>query len=271
MTAFQYDDYKEFIRSWIQAKPSKGRGEVAKLAGHLNISPSLVSAILTGDRQFSMEHAVDLAEYLNLTTLETEYFLSLVSLEKSGSEKLKKYWRQQKKEILKRSEQIKSRLIFQKSLSEENKNQYYSHVIYSYIRVLGTLKNGVSRIDLARKTKFDERSIGEAVEFLIDCGLINESQGFIKSTDQTVHINKETIHYLRHHLNWRIQQLNQISSSTNQNVTYTFPCTLNESDFDQIKQILLTAIARSHEIVKASPAQEMACLTIDWIKYSFQK
>lgn len=262
---FRYEDYKFFLKSWIDQQESKGRGQVAKLAEYLDISPSLVSTILNTDRHFSVEQACEISEYLKLSLPESDYLVALISYEKAGSEKLKKYWRAQKKKILKESEQIKSRIKYEKTLSPEQQNQYYSQSIYSQIRVLTTLEGGVTFAQIKSLIKVDDYQIHSVIQFLLDADLVVLKNENYHSTNQVVHINKESSNYLRHHMNWRLLQIQNVNLTENEDVTYTFPCTLNKSDFTKIKKMLLDVISKSHQVVRESPAEEMACLTIDWV------
>lgn len=264
---FQFDNYKDFLREWIEKQPSKGRGEIAKLGQFLNISPSLVSTILNSDRHFSVEQACELCEYFKLDRLECDYFIALVSFEKAGSEKLKKFWTHQKREILKRSKQVEARIKFEKNLTPEQQTQYYSHAVFSQIRVLSTLEVGISKAELESFIKLPSARLNDALDFLLEAQLISEKAGRYTATDKIVHVNKESPHFLRHHMNWRLLQLQQVSSTSDEDVTYTFPCTLNKEDFKKIKTLLVEAITKSHQIVRASPAESFACLTIDFISY----
>lgn len=262
-----YDNYKRYLRDWMDKQTHGGRGEVARLAEFLNVSPSLISTILNSDRHFSVEQACELTEHLSIAGIEADYFVALVSFEKAGSEKLRKYWSQQKRKILTESEQLKQRIKHEKRLTHEEQNLYYSQSLYSQIRVLSTLDHGVSLGDLHHAIKLPPAKIQEAVTFLLQTGLIEEKNQRYFATNQMIHINKESTNYLRNHMNWRLQQLQQVVSVDNTDLTYTFACTLNRTDFERIKKMLTDAITESHKIVRESPAEEMACLTIDFISH----
>lgn len=268
---FQFENYKEYLKVWIETQPNRGRGLIAEFGKFLNISPSLVSAILNSDRHFSVEQACELCEYLKLDKIESEYFIALVSYDKSGSEKLRKFWSEQKKQILKKTNQVKSRIKFDKILSEEQIVQYYSHAFYSQIRVLGTLEGGISLEQIAALVPLPKYRFNEVIDFLLETELIQITDGIVKSTDKVIHVNKESIHYLKHHANWRLQQLQQVTSAQESDITYTFPCTLNQEDFKKIKSLLTDVITKSHQIIRHSPAEEFACLTIDFISYYSKK
>lgn len=71
-------------------------GELRKLAMSLRTSSTVISQVFNGDREFTMEQALDACTYFQLDDLEKEYFLLLVQINRSGSEALQNYYRDQK-------------------------------------------------------------------------------------------------------------------------------------------------------------------------------
>ena len=53
---------------------------------------TLLSMIISGQRELSFEQAYDLSQYLQHTPLESEYFLALVQFERAGNQRLRKYF-----------------------------------------------------------------------------------------------------------------------------------------------------------------------------------
>ncbi len=91
MGIFGYQDYKSFLLERIHNLPKKGRGEMQRMAYFLNVHPTLISQILRGPRDLSPEQALEFSQYFGLTRSETEYFLTLVEIERAGSLRLKSF------------------------------------------------------------------------------------------------------------------------------------------------------------------------------------
>lgn len=89
---FEYQNYVDFLREWIELRPSQGRGQISQMARHLNISSVSMSYIVNGQRNLSEEQAVELVEFLGLTDIESEFFLTLVQFERAGSKKLERIY-----------------------------------------------------------------------------------------------------------------------------------------------------------------------------------
>lgn len=69
-------------------------------------------------RNLSEEIAFDLADLLYFTSLEKEYFLSLVKIRNSGNMKLKKFYQEQKNELKNKSLNLSERIEHKNVLSE---------------------------------------------------------------------------------------------------------------------------------------------------------
>ena len=90
---YQYTDYKEYFKEVIQKKPKAGRGQYLKLSQYLNVHSTLISQVLGGQKDFSSEQAIKVAKYFALNAQETEYFFTMLNLNKAGSAELREYYK----------------------------------------------------------------------------------------------------------------------------------------------------------------------------------
>jgi hypothetical protein len=245
----------------------KGRGESNRLAEALRISPALVSSILGGDRDFSAEQILDIAINYNLTKVETDYLMCLVSIERAGTEDLKKFWRTKKNSVIKDAEKINQRIKVQSSIGPEEQAIYYSHVVYSQIRLLSTLEKGITKFQIEKTLNINPEQAQEAIDYLSQIGLIVEKSSHYFSAKKNLHINKDSPHYARHHVNWRLSQIQKSVFKNSDNLVFTYPCTLDEATFQKIKNLILDTITAVSESIAETNPEQMACLTIDFIKY----
>ena len=89
--AHKFNNYKQFLLNLIESYPKRGRGLFLKIASYLNVHSTLISQVLRGSKDFTLEQAFKVAEFFALNRLDTDYFLTLVQLEKAGSHDLKGY------------------------------------------------------------------------------------------------------------------------------------------------------------------------------------
>ncbi len=65
------------------------RGYQARLAEALHCNPSHLSKVLKGRTYFTLEQAADAARFWQLDELETLFFVTLVAIDRAGTEHLK--------------------------------------------------------------------------------------------------------------------------------------------------------------------------------------
>lgn len=82
---YEADTYREFLRNYLASLPRGGRGELSRLAEYLGVNNTLLSQILAGTRELSSEQAYALGTYWNFDERETDYFLTLVQIERAGT------------------------------------------------------------------------------------------------------------------------------------------------------------------------------------------
>ena len=81
-------------------------------------------------------------------------------------------------------------------------------------------------------------------------------------------IQRDSPHLLRHHSNWRIRAIQQSENLSAQELMYTAGVSLSKQDFNLLREEMVGFIKRFLSQVHASPAEEIACLNLDffWIK-----
>lgn len=89
MNIFEFENYKAALNSIIQERRRSQKALSRKLAGHLNVHPSMISQVLTGNKDFSEEQMILVCEFLGLPPLESQYLLVSLQVERAGSQKLK--------------------------------------------------------------------------------------------------------------------------------------------------------------------------------------
>src|SRR5262245_25508125 len=91
MNIFRFDDYKDYAQARLKRMPHQGRGQLKKIAAHLRVPPSAISQVLGGRRDFTLEQAHGIADYLGLDQRESEYFYWLVQKNRAGTDKLRSF------------------------------------------------------------------------------------------------------------------------------------------------------------------------------------
>lgn len=264
MKVYDFDNYKEFVRTQVKAMPKKGRGQFLKMAQHLRVQPTLISQIFRGQKNLTVEQACDLCEFLGLNELETEFFLALVELERAGSENLRKAYRRRVGSLKRQALQLANRMPKSIELTEENKAVFYSNWYYSGIRMLTSISKFQNADSIAEHLGLQKVVVNQVLDFLVGCGLCVEEEGHVRIGPQRTYLSAHSPLITRHHVNWRLKAIEHLQNITDHELAFTSPLSISFKDGHIVRAAIVELIEKVGEIVEKTEPEKAACLTIDW-------
>lgn len=265
MSLFNYDNYRTYLRAQIKALPKRGRGELAKIARHLQINTTLLSQIFSGAREFTVEQALELSRYLGHTEVETDYFMLLVQKERASTPNMREHVL--KKLVQTKAEALKlSKLITpDKKLEEAERAIFYSSYLYSAVHLFTSVKSkGVTLDEVMERFDLPRARAVEVLQFLLKCGLCLEESGYYTMGLSSTMVEQGSPHLLRHLSNWRIKAIQKSETLQANELMYAGQFSLSREDFNKIRRDLAEFLKKAMDTVRASPAEELACLNVDW-------
>jgi uncharacterized protein (TIGR02147 family) len=260
---FKTTDFRTYVQTWARARP---RGEYRRISEALAMHTTLVSQVFNGKKCLTEEQAANLCSYMGLNSLERDYFLKLVQIERAGSSHLKDIFVSHLKQIRKQAQEIKNRVPESKELSEQDRALFYSSWQYSLIRLLTTLKGLQTAEEISRHLDLSLSRVQEVLSFLVSRGLCTYRDGLYSRTNQNTHVESHSALSVRHHQNWRTKALAMLETSSIENLSFTAPVTIAKKDVAKVKEILLETISQISKVVEDSPSEEVVYLGIDWLK-----
>jgi uncharacterized protein (TIGR02147 family) len=264
MSIFNHSDYKAYIRQRMLQMPRKGRGEVLRIAQALSVHSTLISQILNGAKDFTLEQGYGVCTHFGLTGIEADYLLTMIQIERAGTAVLKKYFRDKLKKLKQDSLQMSKRMKRDRELSEDEKARFYSDWVYSGIRLM-TAIDGFSRIDaLAGHFGLPLAKVSEILQFLVHSGLLTESDGNYAIEVQRTFLGGDSPFLRLHHANWRMRSIHRTSTLTAEELMFTSPVALSEVDFHKFREELADLIKRFSAMVNDSKSERLACFNVDW-------
>ena len=269
MRIYEAANYRQFIKHFIDHGALKGRGAIAKLAVGLNVHPTLVSLILSGKRELSLEQACELIELMDLTEEEGNYFFLLVERERAGTHKLKKRIQNQIDKIKNEQSAVATKLPPKKVLTEKDQAQFYSHWLYSGIRLFCTLsEKGKSVEEIAEYFRVSRVKAVNTLNFLEQAGLVVHNKGRYKMGEQRTYVGPGSPFLLKHHTNWRLKSLQKMSDISSEELMVTSPFSISRKDFARIKELLLDFISESSKLIQKTDPEDLACFNLDlfWLE-----
>lgn len=269
MSIFQFSSYRTYLKDYIVHLPKRGRGELSKIANEIRMHPTLLSMIISGERELTYEQGFDLSKYLQHTDLESDYFLLLVQLERAGNQRLKAHFKEKIQQIKIETNKISNRFDHDKKLSDEEKTIFYSSWLFSAIRLYcSTSTSGKTINDIIERFQIPRIRVVNVLNFLVNSGLvIQENDRFSLGVSRTF-LENNSPHLPRHHMNWRSKAMQKSDHISGEELMFTFPHSVSKEDFQKIREILAESLTKISLLVKDSPAEDIGCLNIDlfWIE-----
>ncbi len=239
-----------------------------RIAEQIGVHPTLVSQVLSGQRDFSVEQIYKLSTYLGLPALEADYFILLLQYERAGTSDLKSYYKGKIGHLKKESLKVSRRIKEHRSLSEYERSIFYSSRIYMAIWLFTSVSDGQTIESVSRKFAISRVQASEVLSFLKSVQLCKERDGVYQMSEQHIHLEYGSPFLARHHTHWRLQSLKRIDDLTEEELMFTSPFSISKKDFVKIREELLKLIQSTSPIIKDSPAEDIACMNLElfWIK-----
>jgi uncharacterized protein (TIGR02147 family) len=268
MTIFEYTNYKVFLRDAIASFPKGRRGEVNRIANHIAVHPTLVSQVLNGQRDFSVEQIHKLSSYLGLPPLETDFFILLLQYERAGTANLKEYYKTKLEELKKTSTKIVNRLAEHRTLSDYDRSIFYSSWLYMAVWLSTSIRDGQTMDEISQRLSISRAQASRILTFLKEIQLCAEEDGIYRMLFQHLHLEYGSPFLARHHTHWRVKSLQRIEDISEEELMFTSPFSVSKKDLEKIREELIKVIKSTSSIIKGSAAEEIACMNLElfWIK-----
>jgi len=268
MTVFEFEDYKKYLTDRLKQMPKNGRGELQKISKHLRMHSTRFSHVFHGSEHLTLEQGIGLTRYFGLNELESDYFMLLLQWAKAGTEDLKAFFHQKKKQLQKRATQLVERLPSDRKLSESEKAVFYSNWFYSAIRLACSLPMKQNIDTLAERFSIPRDKAAEALEFLLATGLcIQSDDGKLKAGPKSTHLEARSPLVSRLHANWRIKAMERHPSLGSEELAFTSPMSIEEKDAVAIRETLIQMIEKATAYADTRRADSLYCLNVDLFKF----
>ncbi|MDG0817979.1 TIGR02147 family protein [Bdellovibrio svalbardensis] len=259
---FRYIHYREYLKACLPAK-GDGRGGRSRLAQILGCQPGYISLVLSGKSDFSPEHGMQIADYFHLNIEERDFLLLLIHKDRAGSVNLRTHYEIQIKTIQKEKMEIKSRIATTHALSNEEQLQYYESWFFTALHMCTLVPQLRSISAMSTYLNIPKDRVKTALTILMKIGLVTQERGSFVSTQKRIHLGEKGLALKKHHTNWRLQAINSLDHSTDDDLHYSSVMSISKEAAMQIKQILLKSIQDSEPVIKGAKDEGVFALVID--------
>lgn len=266
LSIYTYKDYRSFLVEATAKRKKIERGVLTSLAGFVRVHPTLISQILSGAKDFTVEQALLVSQYFGLLEKETDYFVLLVQHSRAGSHDSKKYFERKCTEFRNRMSRVAEQVETTQEFSEIAKATFYSSWIYPVIHIASTLDRPMSAPEIAKTFNIEIDRVIQAIDFMIENGILKYTDGKISGGPVSTHIGKDSPFLAKKLMHWRVKALEKIDTLPKDQLMYSTTVSLSNEDFEKLQLSLIKQIQDFLAVVKLSPAQEIAQLNIDFFK-----
>lgn len=262
---FSYQNYQLYLRDFFrQEVPQKPKR--ADLARRLNCQSSFISQVFNSKAHFSLEHAILVTEFLDLDPDERRYFMLLLQLAKAGSAELKAFLQEELNKIRQQAEVIKINLQVKGELSDDDQTIYYSHWWYSAIHILVAFPTVQSVDDLRRCLKLPKSTIAEALQFLLERGLVNKKEGKLEIGKTRIHLGSKSRNITRHHMNWREKMIEVLAARNPDNLHFTGVIGISKAGADALRMQIMNLLKKAEETVEKTKEEAAYVFLLDFFE-----
>lgn len=263
---FDFDDYCAYLKAVIAAQPRRGHGYRSQLAKVIGCHIAYVSQVLAGKADLSLEQAEALNGHLGHSESQADYFLLLVQSARAGSVPLRARLRNKIDLLRGKQNQLRHRIEQTDKVADEHMPKYYSSWIYPACHIATTLEKPPTSRDLARLLRVSEDTVVKTMRFLSQAGLVNETGSGWTPGISRVFLKSDSPLIVSNHRNWRLRALSEIEADPSRGLHFSGLFSLSETDAIQIRTELLEKIEEVRSVVKASRAEELQVLGLDFFK-----
>jgi len=260
---FDFKNYQEYLK-WVLPVKGEERGVRSKLALFLDCRVSHITQVIQGQSHMGLEMAQKTAEFLRLSHEESHFFLLLVSMERAGTEALKKYFQKQIDEVLSARSNIKQRLRITDELTSEQVMHYYSSWHYSAVHLLCSLPEIKTANDIQNRLRLPLEKIKESISFLSDSNIVVQTSEGLNTTGRRIHLEAKSKMISKHHTNWRVKTIEELGLAKPESLHFSAVYSFARKDWDAIKESFLKSIKSSELIIEKSPEDMIGAVCVDF-------
>ncbi len=250
-----FEDYKKFLKSWLECQPNKGYGWKAKLSSAARCNAAYLSQVLGGAAHLNLEQADSIGQRMSLSDAEHNYFLLMVHLARAGTPSLRKIFLNQLQSARQEFNHLGKRLKFESQIDELQKINYYSDWAPSAIHV-SLFNPKLQRIpDIASYFGLSSKIVRSTLDSLVRGGFAEKRGDRYFAGSVNVHLADGSLFVSQHHRNWRLKALQEIRN-TNEGLHFSSTITINPEAVGKAREILTQAIEKIRKVVRESTGEE---------------
>jgi len=265
MSILDCERYRAVLEQKIQDHEHV-RGYKSILARNAGIHQSYLSQVLSGAAELTLDQAAKLASFWSLNEQESEYFILLVSRDKSTSSELTELLNRRisavrgRREKTGRGDQESVKINL---LTQEKSIRYYSRWYYPAIHILLTIPGFQTPRAISERMDLPLPDVETALAELAGLGLIQKQKGRWSVVGEHTATPSRGVMSPVQQMNWLQRAIFDVQNEGADSTHLNMIASLNRRDLQKVRAIMVEAFERVRHVVSESKNEdEMIALTI---------
>ncbi|MES2802074.1 MAG: TIGR02147 family protein [Bdellovibrionota bacterium] len=260
---YEYKNYVVLMKDLIANQPNKGRGAQSSLAKQLDCQQAYLSKVLSGNAHLNADQGYGACRYFGLNSVETDYFVTLLLLNRSYKTEAKSFWQKKLDTIMRENHKLEKRFEKSASITLDDQATYYSDWTYAAIHVLTSIDAFKTEHQISSRLKLDLQRTRKILNFLEKLNLVIKKGENYTIGKNSIHVGNDSSFSANHHRNWRLKAINNFNSSP-EDLHYSSVITIDQADRYKVKEILIKAIEEIRTVVKESKENSIFSYSLDF-------
>lgn len=267
MEVFQFNDYKECLRSFVAFNKAK-RGYQSLLAEAAGCQRAFISQVLNSHVHLTPDHAIGLCQFWHLSELETDFFMELVALARAGTEAMRALSKRRLTSLRKHYANLGKKFSKASAQAATVHANYYSSWHYTAIHVLCSIPEFQTETAISEKLGIPRSKTVRILSELQEMGIISKASfGKWHPIKNDIFLGRDSAMTFTNHWNWRQKALEDIQMGNEDSIHYTSLHAMSRKDIIKFKFLLTEFISTTRELVAPSLEEDMVCITCDLFQF----
>lgn len=264
MDIFNYMSYKEYLTDFISSN-AHVKGLQTRLSKAAGCHGSYLSSVLHDKIQLTPDHAFGMKTLLGLSSVEFEYFFTLVLYERSVTKELQAELKGKLIDLKKTKENLKLAL----SGKEGNKDfeiKYYSQWFWAAIHMATYSEEYRTPEAISKRLDIPINKVKDILEELQKALLVKQVKGKWINHEDPGYLEKASSMNFTNHFNWRNRALADIEKDKPDSLHYSSVMVIDRKDAERIKSQIVKLLADQRKTIAESGSEELYSFSCDFFQ-----
>lgn len=270
-TIFASLNYRAYLREQFPQR-GEARGRRKLLSERIGCQTSFVSQVLTDRAHFPEEMLFEIAQFLKLNALETEYLFLIYAHERAAANRYKNFLRKKIDQFRKERSRIEGEIAERETsqpatIETPSEDWIASQWTHTSVRVALLLPELKTAAAIASKLLLSQAHVQQILEDLLHAGFIQSEKNEYRVAEKRFHLSRRSKLAPMAHLAYRAEMARHVVKSDLENFHFAAVYALSKKDVERVREIVEDATVRVEKLIAPSAEEALAMLCIDWVRY----